>query len=198
VNSPRAIFILFLASLRAGAVAAEAGAAWVRHAPVVRGRIDGSVQVMTSEAITLSGNAVITGDLRVPGRPTVKVAGAAGYGALVDLLTQPVTASPVIALEGGAQAQRIVRGATPIALAQVVLVRPVAGSRSVALMRATDSAGDFATVKDLTIGAGAGSRAIPPGAYGDLSLEGKAVVVLGIAGAAAPSFTNLNSCRLPH
>lgn len=196
VKSPRITLMLFLAGLRAVAVGAESGTAWVRHAPVIRGRVDGSVQVMTAESITVSGAALISGDLRVSGRPALTVSGAAGYGALVDLTAGPIASFPVITLEGGARVQRIVRGAEPVSLALPVPLRPVAGTRSVALLRPTDVAGDFATVKHLTVGAGAGARMIPPGAYGDLALEGKATVVLGVAGATSPAFYQFSQLQL--
>lgn len=196
MNSSRLTFLLVAAGLRTVAVAAESGTVWVRHAPVIRGRIDGSVQVMANEEITLSGAAAVTGDLRVPGRPAVKVSGAANWGALVDLTAGPVASAPVIVLEGGAQVQRIVRGVSPVVLAWPVPLRVVAGTRSVALTRPADAVGDFATVKNLTVGAGAGPRTIPAGVYGDLALEGRATVVLGVAGATSPAFYQFNQLQV--
>lgn len=188
MKSSRVLSLLLAAGLLGPAHAAEVGAAWVRHAPVIRGRIDGSIQVMMAEEMSLSGAASVRGDLRVLGRPTIKVSGAASYGALTDLAAGPNTPAFAISLEGGATVQRIVRGVTPVALVLPVPLRPVTGTRSVALARTTDSAGDFTTVRNLTVGPGAGSRSIPAGAYGDLTVEAKGSVVLGVAGAVTPVF----------
>ena len=62
---------LFLASALFCA-AQTAGTALVRHAPTLNGNIDGSVQQMLGEAVTLNGGAAVTGDLLVPGTPTVR------------------------------------------------------------------------------------------------------------------------------
>ena len=51
------------------------GVALVRHAPTLNGNIDGSVQHMLGEAVTLNGGAAVTGDLLVPDTPTVRLNG---------------------------------------------------------------------------------------------------------------------------
>src|SRR4051812_3698446 len=45
--------------------------AQVQHAPSVSGRVEGTVQQMTGEAVTFNSGAVVTGDLLVPGTPTI-------------------------------------------------------------------------------------------------------------------------------
>ena len=44
----------------------------VRHGFALNGRIEGSVQQLSGENTTLNGNGVLTGDLLVPGTPTVR------------------------------------------------------------------------------------------------------------------------------
>ena len=55
------------------------GVALVRHAPTLNGSVDGSVQQMLGEAVTLNGGAAITGDFLVPGTPTVRLNGKPAY-----------------------------------------------------------------------------------------------------------------------
>ena len=45
----------------------------VTHAPEIDGRVEGSIQQMAAEDVALEGPARITGDLLVPGSPTVRV-----------------------------------------------------------------------------------------------------------------------------
>ena len=52
---------------------AQTGTALVQHAPSVNGAIQGSVQQMAGESVTLNGGANITGDLLVPGTPPVQL-----------------------------------------------------------------------------------------------------------------------------
>ena len=49
-------------------------AALVRHAPSLNGGLDGSLQVLSGESFTLNGNSYVSGDLLVPGTPTVVTA----------------------------------------------------------------------------------------------------------------------------
>src|SRR4051812_45952782 len=57
--------------LGAAGMNAQTGTALVRHAPSLSGSVDGSVQQMTGEPVSLNGGAAISGDLLVPGLPVV-------------------------------------------------------------------------------------------------------------------------------
>ena len=47
----------------------------VRHAPTLNGALNGSVQVLLPEGTTLNGGAAVSGDLLVPGTPSVRLNG---------------------------------------------------------------------------------------------------------------------------
>jgi len=51
---------------------AHTGTALVRHAPTLNGDVEGSIHQLTAENATLNGGASITGDLFVPGLPTIR------------------------------------------------------------------------------------------------------------------------------
>src|SRR5690242_4017499 len=53
----------------------------VRHAPSINsGLIEGSLQQLTGESVSLNGGLKITGNLYVPGTPTVLVSGNPNFG----------------------------------------------------------------------------------------------------------------------
>ena len=62
-----------------GTASLSAQIALVSHAPAVNGTINGSVQQMNGESVTLNSGANITGDLQVPGTPTVQLNGTPTY-----------------------------------------------------------------------------------------------------------------------
>ena len=73
-----------LASLSLIACAhAQTGTALVRHAPILNGTIEGSIQQMKGESVTVGHADVITGDLLVPGKPTVQVNGTPTFGGTI-------------------------------------------------------------------------------------------------------------------
>ena len=63
-----ALIVLFAATAQA-----QTGTALVRHAPILNGIVEGSVQQMTGESVAFNSGGGITVDLLVPGVPTVVV-----------------------------------------------------------------------------------------------------------------------------
>jgi hypothetical protein len=55
------------------------------------------------------------------------------------------------------------------------------------------NAGDFGTVRNLTLNNGAGNVAVPPGTYGAFTSNGNTSFVLGVAGATEAAVYNLQS-----
>src|SRR4051812_27323562 len=82
--SPARIAAFAGACLLATMAEAQSGTALVRHAPMLNGSVTGSVQQLTGEAVTLNGNAALSGHLRVPGTPTVVQNGHPAFGGTVD------------------------------------------------------------------------------------------------------------------
>lgn len=69
--------LLFLLCAGHGAFAQAFGVAETKLGPLLNGgsRVEGSVQLLTGSSFNLNGGAVITGDMLVPGIPTVTVNG---------------------------------------------------------------------------------------------------------------------------
>src|SRR6185369_1175598 len=168
----------------------------VRHAPVINGRVEGSVQVLLPESATLNGGAAITGDLLVPGTPTVRLNGSPVYGGTRDGAGSASPSSHTITLNGGARLRQVVRRTDPAALPAVPAPPRPAGTRDVVLNGPGGSVGSFATLRNLTLNGGAGTVSVPAGTYGTFTVNGSGTLVLGEAGATTPAVYNLQGLVL--
>ncbi len=170
--------------------------ALVRHAPVLNGGLDGSVQVLLPESVTLNGNAWVSGDLLVPGTPTVRLNGQPVYGGTIDGNGAVAPSSHTITLNGGAVLRHVVRRTDALSLPVVAAPPAPAGTRNVSLNSAGQSPGDSATIRNLTLNGNAGELVVPPGTYGALTANGSSRFVFGVAGATEPEVYNLQGLTL--
>ncbi|MFT3868557.1 MAG: Ig-like domain-containing protein [Nibricoccus sp.] len=168
-----------------------AATATVRHAPTLNGDVDGSVQMIAGEWVTLNGGAMVSLDLLVSGLPTVRLNGSPTYGGTLDFTGIETPNNYGVTLNGGAVLRHAVRRVDAPALPVVAAVPQPAGTRYVYLNKATDPIGDFATLRNLTLNGAIGAVAIPAGTYGDLTSNGNNTFVLGVAGATEPAVYNL-------
>lgn len=170
----------------------------VRHAPVLNSgaRIEGSLQLLSGEATTLNGSATITGDLLVPGSPTVVRNGSATIGATTSGTGNAQPSGYRITLNSGATVNRLVTRTDPVALPVVPAPPTPSGVRNVVINQASQSIGDPATMRNLTLNSNAGAVAVPPGTYGQWTANGSARFVLGVAGASTPAVYNLQGLTL--
>ncbi len=168
----------------------------VRHLPSLDGKIRGSVQVVTAENITLNGNGAISGDLLVPGTPTIKKNGNPTYTGTIDSTGTASPTTATITLNGGASLVHVVRRVNAQTLPVVAAPPAPTGTRNVSLNTAGQSPGDFATIRDLTLNSNAGQITLPAGKYGNLTANGASSFVLGTAGATTPSVYNLQGLTL--
>ena len=167
----------------------------VRHAPTLSSIVDGSVQVLWPESFTLKGGATLSSDLLLPGTPTIQVNGNPTYALKVG----PGSATPTgytLSLGGGAVVRYIVNHVDAISIPTVAAPPAPTGTRNVTIKNAGQTAGDFATLRNLTLNTGVGNVAVPPGTYGSFTANGGAGFVLGVAGATEPAIYNLQSLTL--
>jgi rhamnogalacturonan endolyase len=168
----------------------------VRHAPTLNGGIEGSLQVMLPENITLNGSALIIGDLLVPGMPTVQLNGHPSFGGAIEATGSATPTDHKVTLNGNAVLGHLVRRVNASALPVVVAPPLPAGTRNVSLNNASQSPGDFATLRNLTLNGNGIALALPAGTYGALTLNGNNVLTLGTAGATTPAVYNLQGLTL--
>jgi len=170
--------------------------ALLRHAPTLDGGLDGSVQIASGESVTLNGNAWVSGDLLVPGTPTLQLNGHPTYAGIRDGTGSATPANYTITLNGNALLRYLVRRTDAIALPVVSAPPTPTGTRDVTINTAGQNVGDFTTVRNLTLNSNGGLVAVPPGTYGSLTANGSSGFILGVAGATAPAVYNLQGLTL--
>lgn len=168
----------------------------VRHAPVLNGEIEGSVQILSPEYIILNGGAMISGDLLVLGTPRVVQLGRPIYGGTIDANGSTSPGWHMIVLSGNALLRHVVRRVDPIEMPTVEVPPQPVGVRRVWLNHPNQDPGDFATLRDLTLNGNVGGVSIPPGTYGHFTANGTNRFVLGMEGATEPTTYNLQSLTL--
>ena len=166
---------------------AQPAVALVRHAPSLGGTVEGSVQQLTAESVTLNGGTVITEDLLVPGAPTLRLNGNPAFGGTVVGNGAATPAGYTVTLSGNARLRYLRTRLDPVALPAVAAPPAPAGTRSVSINNSSQSPGDFATLRHLTLNGNFGSVAVPPGVYGDFTANGGSGFTLGVAGATTPA-----------
>lgn len=168
----------------------------VRHAPSLVGRVDGSLQVLLPESMTLHGGVVISGDVLVPGSPTVRINGQPSYGGTLDGDGDAAPSNYTIMLNGGVTLRHVVRRTNPAAVPAVPAPPPPAGARDVVLNGAGQDPGDFSTIRDLTLDGNVGGVSVPAGTYGAFTVNGNGRLVLGVDGTTEPAVYDLQGLVL--
>ncbi len=187
VFSLRAVVAVALVLAFSALAVAQTGTALIRHAPAINGTVEGSIQVLTAESVTLNSGAAVSGDLLVPGTPTVRLNGRPTYGGTVDASGAASPTHHQVTLNGNASLRSVVRRTDAVPLPDVSAPPAPAGTRTVVLNSVDASPGDFASLRHLTLTGDAGSMAIPPGVYGEFTANGQSGFTLGIAGATQPA-----------
>jgi endo-1,4-beta-xylanase len=168
----------------------------VRHGPTLNGRLTGSLQVLSPEGFTLNGGARVTGDILVPGTPTVRLNGQPSYAGTLDGPGASDPSGYTVTLNGGATLRHLVRRIDATALAPVAPPPAPAGTRNVVLNGPGGNPGDFATLRNLTLNGGVGQVVVPPGTYGAFTANGQSGFTLGEAGGTTPAVYNLQALTL--
>jgi hypothetical protein len=170
--------------------------ALVRTASKLNGGLDGSIQVTTADAIKLNGNAWISGDLLLPGTPDIRENGHPTYGGTLDAAGGESPTNYSVMLNGEVVLRHAVRRVNPRVLPTAVMPPLPTGTRNVRINSPGQSVGDFATVRDLTLDNNAGTVVVPPGTYGEFTINGSGVLVLGVSGAISPAVYSLQKLTL--
>lgn len=167
--------------------------ALVRHAPSIFGAVDGSIRMLQGENLSLAGNATVSDDLLVPGLPTVRVTGRALLGGTLDGPGAAIPTRYTVSLAGNSVVQHVVRRIDATSLPTVTAPATGGGARSVILILPGQNAGNFHTLRNLTLIGSVGLVSVPPGSYGSFSAVGNCGFVLGVPGATEPAIYNLQS-----
>ncbi|MFT3867416.1 MAG: rhamnogalacturonan lyase B N-terminal domain-containing protein [Nibricoccus sp.] len=170
--------------------------ALVRHAPVLNGDLDGSLQMLNGEYVTLNSRGYVAGDLLVPGLPTLRLNGTPTFGGIQDATGAATPTNYSVTLNHSAVLRYLVRRVDPIAMPSVSVPPSPTGTRTVLIYKAGQTPGDFATLRNLILTGAVGFVAVPPGNYGNLTANAGSGFTLGVAGATEPAVYNLQSLIL--
>ena len=170
----------------------------VQHAPGLNcgGEINGSLQQLNGENVTLNSGFEMTGDLLVPGTPTVVVRGRPFYSGTVPGDGSSAPSGYDVTLDGYCSFHYLRTRTTPVTLPSVPAPPSPTGTRKVNINRPGQSYGNAGTLLDLTLSGNAGLISVPPGTYGDFAANGCSGLVIGIAGATQPAAYNLQNLTL--
>jgi len=141
------------------------------------GRIEGTLRVFEGASWTITSGLELTSDLFVPGTPAIHLNGNARYGGTVDGGGAATPSGYTITLNGNVNLPgKIHIHSDPISLPSDIpsSVQPPTGTRSVDINSAADAAavGDWTTVRDLTVNGSNLSVDVPPGRYGQFTVNG--------------------------
>jgi hypothetical protein len=172
----------------AGTLAIDVSAL-VRHGPTLNSTagIDGSLQVLQAENVTLNSGAWISGDLLMPGTPAVVANGSPVYAGVRDGTGSAAPTTHRLTLNGKSLLRYAVRRIDPIAMPVIATPAAPQGTRDVALNAPGQSPGSFATLRSLTLNSHAGTVVVPPGVYGEFTANRDTTLVLGVAGSTQPA-----------
>src|SRR5262249_16279756 len=123
--------------------------ALLNHAPTLNGDLDGSAQVLDPESVTLNGSALVSGDLLVPGTPSVVLNGHPTFVGAIDGAGAASPTNYQVTLNGNAMLRNLVRRTDPITMPAVYAPPAPSGTRSVSINSSGGTPGDFTTLKDL-------------------------------------------------
>lgn len=161
-----------------------------RQVGVLAGGIDGSLQVLDPTNVTLNG--WISGDLLVPGSPTV-ANNSAAFGGIVDATGSAQPSNHTVTLSPTSVLSHVVRRVDPVVLPTVAAPPMPSGTRIVTLSIPGQNPGDFSTIRNLNLLGTVGEVRMPPGSYGNITVNGNAQLILGVEGATEPSVYNLQA-----
>jgi hypothetical protein len=179
-----------------GDTPASCEAVVVRHAPKISGTVDGSIRMLLPENTRISGSGVVTGDLLVPGTPTVRLNGHPTYGGTIDDVGNASPSNYQITLSGNAQLGHVVRRVDPIAMRTVADPTAPTGTLDLHFTTPTETVESWSDVRNLTLSGQADVRTVPAGSYGKFRATEGTGFILGVAGATEPSVYSFQSLAL--
>src|SRR4051812_40057119 len=190
-----AFFAFAIGALQAQGQVSTAGVGVVRHGVILSGsnRVEGSLQILAGEGTTFDGTPVITGDLLVPGTPSIQFIGNPSYGGTLQGAGNALPSNYQVTGNGHFSLRHVVLRTNPVAMPVVAPPPLPAGTRDVALSNSSANPGSFSTIRNLTVSGSAGNVVVPPGTYGAFAVTGNNSLTLGIPGATQPAVYNFQA-----
>ncbi|HXK60732.1 MAG TPA: hypothetical protein PLP42_12660, partial [Acidobacteriota bacterium] len=162
-----------------GAVISEA--AFSLRTPTLNGgRIEGGLRICEGKNFSLGTKFAMTGDLFVPGTPTIELQQGASYGGVIDEGGTPEPSYKIQLQKDFKLPGKIHIRTDPVPMPGDIpaSVPQPAGSRKVNVNKPDDleAIGDWKTLRDLTVTANGLTIEVPPGNYGKFTVNGPALL----------------------
>lgn len=155
-----------------------------RRAPSINGtRVEGSIRVLLPESFNINSNAVVTGNIYVPGTPRINRNGNGIYRGTITGSGSPQPTNHTININANTTINHIVTQTDAIEMPTVPIPPTSQGTRDVSLSQ-NQSPGDFSTIRNLTINSNYGQLEIPQGTYGNFVANSNSTFVFGVEGQA--------------
>jgi len=155
-----------------------------RRAPSVNGtRVEGNIRVLLPESFSINSNAVVTGNIYVPGTPRINRNGNGVYRGTLTGTGNPQPTNHTININANTTINHIVTQTDAIEMPTVPIPPTPQGTRDVSLSQ-NQSPGDFSTIRNLTINSNYGQLEIPQGNYGNFVANSNSTFVFGVEGQA--------------
>lgn len=155
-----------------------------RRAPAINGtRVEGNIRVLLPESFSINSNAVVTGNIYVPGTPRINRNGNGVYRGTLTGTGSPQPTNHTININSNTTLNHIFTQTDAIELPTVPIPPTPQGTRDVSLSQ-NQSPGDFSTIRNLTINSNYGQLEIPQGTYGNFVANSNAIFVFGVEGQA--------------
>lgn len=156
------------------------------------GRIEGSVHQQLAQNTILNSNAVITGDLLVPGVPQITQNGAVNFGGTITGTGTATPTSHRLTLNTNSTLRKLKNRINPLTMPTVPTPPASPGTQSLTINNSSQYPTNFSNIRDITMNSGAGVLTLPPGTYRNLTINSGSGVKLGIAGETTPVTYNFN------
>ena len=170
------------------------GTVVVRHAPNFssNARVTGSIRQLLPEYDTLNTGVVINGDLLVPGSPSVQTNGSGiTFGGIVTGTGSASPSNYSVSLNDNTTLGHLIIRTDAVTLSAVPAPPLPTGTRDISINGPSDTIGNPATLRNVTLNTNAGAVALPPGTYGTFSANTGSSYVLGITGTITPVVYNV-------
>lgn len=152
--------------------------------------------MLLGESTVVNGGAVVTGDLHVPGKPTVQLNGTPTFGGVIEGTGSLCPNNYSVTLNANSSLHHLRTRATAAPLPQVEAPQASTGTRSITINNAVSAPTDWNTVRDLTLNGGAGTVVLPPGAYRNITANGQTSLRIGVANASTAAAYHIQSLTL--
>ncbi|WP_341403488.1 PKD domain-containing protein [Luteolibacter soli] len=161
-----------------------------------QGRVKGSVRVMTGGNFNINSGLTVDGSLLIPGTPEIRINGGATSPPVQDSTGSSQPSNYRLTLNNGISLGGITRRVDGEPLPTAAPPLAGTGTRAVNINQQGESAGNFATIRTLTLNAQGSSINLPPGRYERITLNGASTLVLQPGSTASPALYEIQQLDL--